>query len=143
MALVGLGSRDPATVAPTATVVEIARQMADRNVGSVVVVLDGRPVGIVTDRDLVLRVVRHGIDPARTRAREVMSRDLVTALDDIGPAQAASLMKSRRIRRLPIVDAHGDLEGIVTLDDIVRHYGRASGNVADLVASLPAPHPMT
>ncbi len=139
MSLSRIGSRNVVIVAPDATALDAVRRMAERNVGSVVVVGDGKPVGILTDRDVVLRLVAKGLDPARTRVADVMSRPLATVTDEGGLSEAAACMREHGVRRLPIVGAGGLLIGIVTLDDIVFHVARAEGDLADVIASFPVP----
>ena len=139
MSLTRLGCRDVATVAPTSYVEEAVRLMAERNLGSVVVVHLGVPVGIVTDRDLVLRVLRRGLSSEGTQVADIMSTDLVTAEDDCPPDEAAWRMREHRVRRLPIVDDDGVLAGIVTLDDLIGKVAALRGNVAELLSSFHAP----
>jgi CBS domain-containing protein len=114
--------------------------MADQNVGSVVVLRDDVPWGIVTDRDLVLRVLRRGLDPVVTRVDAVASNPLVTARDDVEPMEAAVLMREHGIRRLPVVDGAGALVGIVSLDDLVHHVGRETEELSEVVSSFPVPY---
>lgn len=139
MSLSRIGSRNVVTVAPDATALDAVRRMVERNVGSVVVVGDGKPVGILTDRDVVLRLVAKAFDPARTRVADVMSRPLATMSDDASIADAAACMREHGVRRLPLVGAGGALVGIVALDDIVFHVARAEGDLADVIASFPVP----
>jgi len=109
---------DAVTVTRDANCVEVADEMDANTVGCVVVVMEGAPVGIITDRDLVCRVVALDRDPEKTRADEIMTRDLVTTerKDDI--EQLLKVMEDRKIRRVPIV-ADGMLVGIVSLDDVL------------------------
>jgi CBS domain-containing protein len=111
--------------------------MAERNVGSVVVVKDGRPLGIVTDRDLALRVLGRGRSGRDVRARSIMTTPLLFVRSDASPEEAISLMREARVRRLPIVDEGGLLAGIVCLDDLVQHLGRGHASMSDAIAALP------
>jgi CBS domain-containing protein len=113
--------------------------MEESNVGCVVVVEDRIPVGIVTDRDLVLRVLRVALDPRTVPVERVMTEPVRTASDDLLPIEAASLMREGRIRRLPIVAADGSLAGIVTLDDLLHHVGRTNAELSDVVVVFPIP----
>jgi CBS domain-containing protein len=140
MSLLNVGSRSPVTVRTTATAAEVARLMEDRNVGSVVVLRGEKPVGIVTDRDLVIRVMSRGLAPAQTRIETVMSSKLETVSADRPPLAAAVHMRERGIRRLPIIGGNGELIGIVTHDDLVHHLGLSSGELGEAIAMRPAPH---
>jgi CBS domain-containing protein len=114
-----LMTESPATCEPSATVVEAAKVMANEDVGPVPVVQEGRVVGLVTDRDLVVRVLAEGRDPSSTTIGEIASSDLVTVQPDSDLNEALQLMAQNQVRRLPVVD--GDqLVGIVAQADIAR-----------------------
>ncbi len=98
-----------------------AERMHQRRVGSLVILNTKKePVGLITDRDLVLRVIATGRDPGATPIREVMSQPLTTIQEETPLEDAISLMRSGAFRRLPVVDRKGALVGVVTLDDILR-----------------------
>jgi CBS domain-containing protein len=104
---------------PNATVADAAKVMAQEDVGPVPIVEDGRLVGIVTDRDIVVRVVAEGRDPNATTVKEIASSELVTVSPDDDLDEALNLLAERQVRRLPVVD--GDrLVGIVAQADIAR-----------------------
>jgi len=105
-----------------ANCVDVADEMDVKTVGCVVVVEDGVPVGIITDRDLVCRVVAQDRDPEKTRAEEIMTTDIVTSHRTEDLEGVLRTMKERSIRRMPIVD-DGKLVGIVTLDDVLVQLG--------------------
>jgi CBS domain-containing protein len=112
-----------ATAAPERTVREIAQQMRERNVGSIVLVQDGRPVGFVTDRDLALSVLADGRD-AGDPVADHASSPVIAAHPQMDVAEAAELMIRHGVRRLVVLD--GDrLAGIVTLDDLASRTGDA------------------
>ena len=112
-------SSDVRTCEPDATVVDVARVMAKEDVGPIPVVDGGRLVGIVTDRDLVVRVLAEGKDPKTTKVGEVASRKLVTVSPDQDLDQALKLLAKNQVRRLPVVE--GDrVVGIVAQADITR-----------------------
>jgi CBS domain-containing protein len=112
-------TRDVRACEPNATVAEAAKVMAKEDVGPVPIVEDGRLVGIVTDRDIVVRVVAEGRDPNSTRVREIASTELVTVAPDDDLDEALNLLASSQVRRLPVVE--GDrLVGIVAQADIAR-----------------------
>jgi CBS domain-containing protein len=110
------------TAAADASAAEVARQMRDHNVGSVVITEpDGFPIAMVTDRDLTTRVLADGVDGTGPVGERV-SRPLVSGDPEMELEEAAALMVQHRVRRLPVVDA-GRLAGIVTLDDIAVRTG--------------------
>jgi CBS domain-containing protein len=99
----------------------VGELMRDRNVGSVVMCEGGRPVGVITDRDLAIAVAADGVDP-RDAAGTYASRPLVTGEAEMDIEEAVALMVQHRIRRLPVIDS-GDLAGIVTIDDLAVRAG--------------------
>lgn len=106
------------------TLAGVGALMRDRGVGSVVIVDGGRPVGVLTDRDLALAVVADGVE-ASDPARAHMSRPLVTGQTEMDIEEAAALMVENRIRRLPLGDGE-QLLGIVTIDDLAVRVGDPS-----------------
>ena len=101
----------------------VAETMRDRGVGSVVVTdSGGEPVGIVTDRDLAVRVLAERADPDATTVGSCASAPLVVGEPDMELEEAAALMVRHRVRRLPVAE-RGRLSGIVTLDDIAVRTG--------------------
>jgi len=112
-------TRDVRACEPNATAADAAKVMAQEDVGPVPIVEDGRLVGIVTDRDVVVRVVAEGRDPNATTVKEIASTDLVTVSPDDDLDEALHLLAERQVRRLPVVE--GDrLVGIVAQADIAR-----------------------
>jgi CBS domain-containing protein len=110
---------NPTTCEPSATIVDIAKVMATEDVGPVPIVEGERVVGIVTDRDIVVRVVAEGKDVTSTTAGEIASSDLITLTPDSDLQEAERLMSQNQVRRLPVVD--GDrIVGIVAQADIAR-----------------------
>lgn len=114
-------TRVVATATPRETVAVVADRMAENNVGTVVVVSDDRkPEGIVTDRDLVLRVLATGLDPDDVTVDDVMTEPVRT-LDESTPLEEAlETMKGAGVRRIVVVGAGGTLAGILSLDDILE-----------------------
>lgn len=113
------------TTTPEATVLTAIQTMVDHNVGSVVVVVDGAPIGIFTERDYLRRIVLRGRTSDTTRVREVMTSDLVTAAPDTTVEECLSLMTQVRCRHLPVL-ADGRLAGLVSIGDCVTHLLRAA-----------------
>lgn len=97
----------------------LATVMKEEDVGSVIIEDDDRPVGIVTDRDLVVEVLETRSDPSEVTAADIMTATPVTVDLDEGIFSAIGVMHEHSVRRLPVVDSDGRIAGIVTLDDLV------------------------
>jgi CBS domain-containing protein len=110
--------KDVATIPAEATARDAAVAMRTRAVGSVVILRGGEPVGILTDRDLLERVVAEGKDAAETSTADVMSQPLHVVDPEDPLDRVVELMSARGIRRIPVV-REGELVGIVTLDDVL------------------------
>lgn len=117
------------------TVLVAARRMRDHRVGCIVVVRDGVPVGMLTDRDLALRVVADGLNPAETLISRVATYEAATLSRDDGFETAVRLMKQRGVRRLPIVDENGRVTGIVTADDLIGLLGAELAALGEAIES--------
>ena len=110
---------NPETCPADASVADAAKAMAQRDVGPIPVVDGERVVGLVTDRDIVVRVVAEGLDPQTTTVSEIASSDLSTVSPDDDLEQALQLLAERQVRRLPVVE--GDrLVGILAQADVAR-----------------------
>ena len=119
---------------PDNTLGDIATTMRDEDIGAVPVVDDGELIGIVTDRDIVVRAIADGKDPSTTKVEEVLSEDTESVEPDSDVADAADLMASRQIRRLPVVEG-GRLVGMVSLGDIaVKHDEGTAGHALEGVS---------
>jgi CBS domain-containing protein len=110
-------TQKPVTVQASDTVVAAARSMRDGNIGDVVVVENDQIQGILTDRDIVVRALAEGRDPARTTVGEICSRELTILSPDDAIGAAEKTMRDRAIRRLPVVEG-GRPVGIVSLGDL-------------------------
>ncbi len=113
-------SASPVTIGPDASVAEAAALLTDADIGALPVVSDGKLAGIVTDRDLVVRVLAAGRGPD-TPVGEVASADLCSVTADAPLDEAARLLGESQVRRLPVVDADGRLVGIITQADLARN----------------------
>ncbi|MEF8826561.1 MAG: CBS domain-containing protein [Halapricum sp.] len=112
---------------------ELARQMRDETVGSVVITDSGSPVGIVTDRDLTTRVVAEGTDSTALTAADVMTKDLCTVTPDAGFYEAAEVMSDNGIRRLPVCSEDDELVGIITADDLTELLADENEQLASVI----------
>lgn len=128
---------DVATVSPETTVVEAARIMQRHDVGSLPVCEGPDLVGIVTDRDIVVRSVAHGKDLATTPIREVMTQKVATASPETDVHKVAALMSNQQIRRLPVVD-NNRLVGMVSLGDLATQ-AKTEVEVAKTLGEISQP----
>jgi CBS domain-containing protein len=109
--------KEVVTAEPDEPASAVAQRMSESHVGAVIITDLGRPIGIVTDRDLALRVLGEGRS-SEVPVHEVMSRELVTARVGDGVDGVVSRMRATGVRRLPIVGMDGSLVGLVSLDDL-------------------------
>jgi CBS domain-containing protein len=125
---------NPTTCEPQASVVDAAKVMAQEDVGSIPIVEGDQLVGVVTDRDIVIRVVGEGRDAQSTTVGDIASRDLVTVSPDDGLDRALELMAENQVRRLPVV-AGDKLVGIVAQRDIaLQGADRETGQVVEQIS---------
>jgi signal-transduction protein with cAMP-binding, CBS, and nucleotidyltransferase domain len=121
------------TCTSTTTVSAVARLMATRNVGSIIVIdAVGEVAGIVTDRDIAIRGVAQGRS-GDIAVEMLMTRNVASIEPGADIADAAATMMKRRVRRLPVVDDRGHAHGVVALDDIVRNVTRQADEIGDLL----------
>jgi CBS domain-containing protein len=123
------------TASAQMTVDQAARAMRSKNVGALVVVNAGRPVGMLTDRDIVVEVVARGMDPEEVRVGDVMVKKPVTIRQDLGIFDAARTFAKTGVRRLPVVTGSGVLVGVITMDDVVMLLGNEMGHMAGALSA--------
>jgi CBS domain-containing protein len=131
-----LCKRNVVTTVPRASLVDVAKLMRESHVGSVIVIDppgSRTAVGIVTDRDIVVEAVAASLDPRTLTAGEIMTRELVTTAEDDDTSWSLKVMRDRGVRRLPVLDAGGEVVGIVALDDLLEF---AAGALSDVVQAL-------
>jgi CBS domain-containing protein len=119
----------PVCCVPDDLVEDVARLMRQQDIGAIPVVADQeslRLVGMVTDRDLAVRVIAEGRDPRATMARDVMSMQPVTCLNTDVYQQALLAMGEHKVRRIPVVDAQGRLAGIIAQADVATRLAEPS-----------------
>jgi len=114
-------SKDVEVVAPDAKLHEVARKMMSRDCGSVVVVEDGRLVGMITDRDIALRCIADDHHPSTTNAKQIMTPEILYCMDTDDYDEVAKNMGKNKVRRLPVLDANKRMVGIVSLGDLTKH----------------------
>jgi CBS domain-containing protein len=134
---------DPRGVELETGVAEAARILRDEDVGSLPVLREGRVIGMLTDRDLVVRVLAEGRDPGSTRVAEVVSGDPVTVRADQDLDEAVRLMARHQVRRLPVVEDGDRLVGILAQADVaLTGDDERAGEVVEEI-SRPAGEPRT
>ncbi len=137
MRIVEICTRDAVHIGPDASVADAAELMRTRHVGALVVVEQPNgeryPVGIITDRDIVLTVVSKRIDPERITVADVMSRDLVSCGEHDELFGAIQAMRLHGVRRMPVLDGKGALRGMLSADDAMAAIGQ---HLTDLAAAL-------
>ena len=111
-------SKDVKVVRPDSSVKEVVATMNKFNIGSIIVVQSGRPVGIIIERDILRRTVEPCLAPETLTARQVMSSPVLTINETASIDEAAKLMAKKRVKKLPVM-SNEKLVGIVTLTDIV------------------------
>ena len=129
----------PRAVTPETPVSQVAELMKAEDVGAIPVVQDDQLVGMVTDRDIVVRAVAEGKDPRGMPAAAVSSRDLVTVDPDQDLSDALQLMAQHQVRRLPVVDEDNHLLGVVSQADVAREVkDKAAGEMLEDISRPPS-----
>jgi CBS domain-containing protein len=137
-------TKDPSACVPSDTAVKAAGIMRDEKAGIVPVIENEqsqRIVGVVTDRDLCMNVVAEGRDPRRVHVQECMTTIVVTCSPNDSVQRATDLMKENQIRRVPVVDEHGKLQGIVSLADVVGRGEIKTTQTHETLKTVSAPTP--
>jgi len=116
-------TKDVVTVKTGTTIREAARIMRDHDIGALIVVTNGKPVGIITERDLVRRVVAEDLT-LQTKVEEVMSKPVLTVSPELPVTSALDIMMDHGIRRLAVTDSSGNLVGIISIRDFVKRWAR-------------------
>jgi CBS domain-containing protein len=124
---------DPEMLPATATVIEAAHVMRDKNIGDVIVLDDGNVCGIVTDRDIVVRALATGGEPKSIKLGDICSKELTTISPDSKLGEAIQIMREKALRRMPVLDNDKPV-GIVSLGDLALERDRKSA-LADISAA--------
>ncbi|TMD97417.1 MAG: CBS domain-containing protein [Chloroflexi bacterium] len=112
-------TKDPVSMSSDASVMDAAKAMSDMRIGAVVVMEKDKPCGIVTDRDITVRAVATGSDPAKTKLADICSHDIAAVRPDQTVDDAVQMMKSHDVKRVLVMD-DSKIEGIVSLGDLSR-----------------------
>lgn len=139
MTIGGFCNREVIVITQGESILEAVELMRDRHVGSLVVVeaQDGgnAPVAMLTDRDIVIEILAEGIEPRSVLVGDVMSRELETAREDEEIADVLKRMRQKGVRRMPVVDVHGLLQGLITVDDLIALLAEQMSDLAALISS--------
>ena len=128
---------DPACCTSDTPLPKVASLMVQNDCGEIPVVENKRPVGVVTDRDIVCRTIANNINPLEQTAADCMTTPVVTVLADMPAEECWRLMEEQQIRRVPVVDEQGECCGIVALADVARHTGK--GVAGEVVKEVSEP----
>jgi CBS domain-containing protein len=139
MSIVSYCRRPACTAGREETLLAAAQRMEKEGIGLLVVTEEERLAGVLSDRDVALEVAARGRDASRTHIGHVMNASPVSVGSEVPLEEALGLMRDERVRRLPVVDAEGRIEGLVSADDLVRLLSREIGGLGEvLAAQLPA-----
>ncbi|HEY3194655.1 MAG TPA: CBS domain-containing protein [Candidatus Dormibacteraeota bacterium] len=125
----------PVLLQDSASAIDAARSMRDQNIGDVIVVKNGEICGVVTDRDIVVRVIADGRDPASVTLGEICSTDVATVEADENVDTVEKMMREKAIRRVPVVES-GRPVGVISLGDLVMQRDKKSA-LADISEAPP------
>ena len=129
---------DPRSIGATASVVEAARLMREQDIGSLPITDDEKLVGMITDRDITMRVVAEAADLKATTVEDVFSRDLISVEPDNDLQEALQLMARHQVRRLPVVE-NDRLVGIIAQADVALALRENEQKTGELVEAISAP----
>jgi CBS domain-containing protein len=136
MGLVDIGRRKVVTAERETSLNDAARIMREAHVGDVVVVdqqgAHPAPVGILTDRDIVMATVAIGATPGAFNVDDVMTSSLVTVSEEDSVAKVILLMKEHGVRRIPILGAKAELAGIISIEDVISHLAEELSSLAEV-----------
>jgi len=133
---------EPSYCAPDASLQEIAAMMVAEDCGQIPVCEYGtrKPIGVVTDRDIVCRTLAKGLNPLATKVSACLSAPCVTVVQDMSVDECRRLMEEHQVRRLPVIDENGDLCGIVSQADLACHDDETlTGQVVKSISQPGAP----
>jgi CBS domain-containing protein len=134
MSLQKFCTRPVVTVSPEQTIAAACQLLREKNVGCLVAVEEGKPRGILTDRDIALKVTGEHKDPQHTKVRDVMTNNPLSISVNKTLHDLTAIMRTHHVRRVPIVDGGGKVVGLVTLDDLLMLLGQEMADIGQGVA---------
>jgi len=130
-------NRETVVIERSASVVEAAGLMRELHVGDIVVVERGadgmRPIGLLTDRDIVVELVARGVEPQTVTIGDIMSTELYTAWEGDDLLDTLKYMREKGVRRIPVIDRQGSLSGILTVDDMIGVIAEQLADITTLI----------
>ena len=121
-----------------ASVIDAARMMRDAHINNVIVAeqWDGEriPVGVLTDRDIVIQIVAKEVDPKAVRVGDIMGREIFTVDEDEPVSETIENMRFNGVRRLPVIDKRGAMVGVIALEDLLRNLAKDLAAIADVTS---------
>lgn len=129
------------SISPHSTLLAAALRMKLLDVGMLTVCKNNRLVGVVTDRDIIIRSIAQGLDPKYTAAQDAMTAEVVYCFEDQDLEEAARVMEEKKVRRLPVLNREEQVIGILTMGDIATHSGNTelAGKVLESVSTPALP----
>jgi CBS domain-containing protein len=128
-------TRQAEWIGPETTLLDAAKKMHDKNIGSLLVGEHDRIIGMVTDRDIACRGVAQDLNPAKTPVRKVMTEKIIWCFDDQAIEDAAHLMEGKKVRRLAVMNREKRMVGVLSVDDLAHRAHELSGEVLDEVTA--------
>lgn len=137
MSVGSICNRNVATIEPDADITVAAERMRKEHVGDLIVAefRDARlvPIGIITDRDIVISVVAKKVDPESLAVGDVMTTELLTVREDNSVEFALREMRRYGVRRVPVVGSLGELVGVLSINDVIDHLGTQLSHIGDII----------
>jgi CBS domain-containing protein len=121
MKIIDIINPAPISISPVSTLLAAALRMKLLDVGMLTICKDNKLVGVLTDRDIIIRSIAQGLDPKYTAAQDAMTLEVVFCFEDQDLEEAARLMEDKKIRRLPVLNREGQVVGLVTMGDVATH----------------------
>ena len=133
-------SRDIDFVTTDETIEEAAVRMKESNVGDMPVIVGGEAVGMLTDRDITIRIAANGLDPQKSHVSDAMTEGVIACKEDDDTEIAARMMADKQVRRLLVMDPDGQLSGVVSLGDLATSLDKERvGEVLEKISRPAAP----